>query len=92
MRRDHIHSAVTAAGAAGIDVASWTSLASLVEPETFKTLLRQLWEEGGRTLTAYTHGVAGTLVAIAAEWVQCPRKPSRPSRRYAASSERCRQA
>ena len=72
LRRDHIHSAVTAARAAGIDVASWASLASLVEPETFKTLLRQLWEEGGRTLTAYTHGVAGTLVAIAAEWVRMP--------------------
>ncbi len=72
LRRDHIHSAVTAASAAGIDVAYWTSLASLVEPETFKALLRHLWEEGGRTLTAYTHGVAGTLVAIAAEWVKLP--------------------
>ena len=72
LRRDHIHSAVTAACAAGIDVACWTSLASLVEPESFKALLRQLWEEGGRTLTAYTHGVAGTLVAIAAEWVKLP--------------------
>ena len=34
--------------------------------------MRQLWEEGGRTLTAYTHGVAGTLIAIAAEWVKAP--------------------
>ena len=72
LRRDHIHSAITAASAVGIDVACWTSLASLVEPETFKALLRHLWEEGGRTLTAYTHGVAGTLVAIAAEWVKLP--------------------
>jgi integrase len=72
LRRDHIHSAVTAASAAGIDVACWTSLASPVEHETFKALLRHLWEEGGRTLTAYTHGVAGTLVAIAAEWVKVP--------------------
>jgi excisionase family DNA binding protein len=72
LRRDHIHSAVTAASAAGIEVACWTSLASLVEPETFKALLRHLWEEGGRTLTAYTHGIAGTLVAIAAEWVKVP--------------------
>ena len=53
-------------------MAYWTSLASLVEPETFKALLRHLWEAGGRTLTAYTHGVAGTLVAIAAEWVKLP--------------------
>jgi integrase len=72
LRRDHIHSAVTAASAAGIDVACWQSLASLVEPESFKALLRQLWEEGGRSLTAYTHGVAGTLVTIAAEWVKLP--------------------
>ena len=72
LRRDHIHSAVTAASAAGIDVACWTSLASLVEPEPFKALLRHLWEEGGRALTAYTHGVAGTLVTIAAEWVRVP--------------------
>src|SRR5262249_18794062 len=62
----------TAASATGIDVACWTSLASLVEHDTFKALLRQLWEEGGRTLTAYTHGVAGTLVTIAAEWVKLP--------------------
>jgi hypothetical protein len=72
LRRDHIHSAVTAASAAGINVACWRSLASLIEPETFKALLRHLWEEGGRTLTAYTHGIAGTLVTIAAEWVKLP--------------------
>src|SRR5262249_650075 len=36
LRRDHIHSAVTAASATGIDVACWTSLASLVEHDTFK--------------------------------------------------------
>src|SRR4029453_6903118 len=72
LRRNHIHSAVTAASATGIDVACLTSLASLVEPETFKTLLRQLWKDGGRRLTAYTHGVAGTLIAIAAEWVKLP--------------------
>jgi integrase len=72
LRRDHIHSAVTAASAAGIDVGSWQSLASLVELETFKALLRLLWEEGGRRLTAYTHGVAGTLVTIVAEWVKLP--------------------
>jgi integrase/molybdopterin biosynthesis enzyme MoaB len=72
LRRNHIHSAVAAASAAGINVACWTSLANLVEPETFKALLRHLWEEGARTLTAYTHGVAGTLIAIAAEWVKLP--------------------
>jgi integrase len=72
LRRDHIHSAVTAAVAAGIDVRRLTSLASLVEIETFRSLLRHRWEGGGRKLTAYTHGVAGTLIAIATEWIKTP--------------------
>jgi hypothetical protein len=72
LRRDQIHSAVTAACAAGIEVDRLVSLASLVEPETFRALLRQLWAQDGRTLSAYTHGVAGTLVAIASEWVKAP--------------------
>ncbi len=69
LQRDHIHSAVTAAVAAGVDVAQWTSLANLVEVEVFKVLLRQRWQEDGRVLKAYTHGVAGTLIAIATEWI-----------------------
>jgi integrase len=48
------------------------SLASLVEVETFKKLMRQRWEEGGRKLTSYTDGVAGTLIAVAQEWVMVP--------------------
>jgi integrase len=72
LRRDHIHSAATAVGAAGIEITDLTSLASLVAPETFKALLRQLWNEDGRKLSAYTHGVAGTLIAIAAEWLEVP--------------------
>ena len=70
LRRDHIHSAVTAACAAGIDVERLTSLASLVEPDVFRALLRQCWVEDGRALSAYTHGVSGTLIAIASEWVK----------------------
>lgn len=72
LRRDHIHSAVTAAVDAGINLQRLTNLASLVEPETFKALLRQRWEEGARKLTSYTHGVGGTLIVIAAEWVKVP--------------------
>jgi integrase len=72
LRRDYIHSAVTAAVAAGIDPESLTSLASLVAPETFKALVRELWKRDGSKLSAYTHGVAGTLIAIAAEWVKAP--------------------
>ncbi len=69
LQRDHIHSAVTAAVAGGVELKLWTSLANLVEPEVFKLLLRQRWQEDGRVLKAYTHGVAGTLIAIATEWV-----------------------
>jgi integrase len=72
LRRDHIHSAVTAAVAAGIAAADLTSLANLAAPENFKALLRQRWSEDGRRLSAYTHGVAGTLIAIASEWVKMP--------------------
>jgi hypothetical protein len=72
LRRQHIHSAVTADSAVGVDVASWTSLASLADPETVTRLLRQLWEKNGHKLTAYTHGIARTLIAIAAEWVKGP--------------------
>jgi integrase len=69
LRRDHIHSAVTAAVAAGVEVPQLIALASLVEVETFKKLMRQRWEQDGRKLTSYTDGVAGTLIAIAKEWV-----------------------
>jgi Phage integrase family len=69
LHRDHIQSAVTAAVAAGVDVDRWGSLADIVDPEVFKRLLRQRWQEDGRELKSYTHGVAGTLIAIATEWV-----------------------
>ena len=72
LRRTHIHSAVTAAAAAGIPVAQITSLASLVEPETFRAILRHCWREDGDKLTAYSHGIAITLIAIASEWVKAP--------------------
>jgi integrase len=72
LRRDHVHSAVSTAIAVGIAPANLTSLASVVEPETFKALLRRRWHDDGDKLSAYTHGVAGTVIAIAAEWVKAP--------------------
>lgn len=47
-------------------------LKSLVELGTFKKILRYRWEGEDRKLTAYTHGLAGSLVAIAKEWVRVP--------------------
>jgi integrase len=72
LQRDHIHSAVTAAAAVGIDGSKLSGLASLVELVTFKKILRHRWESEGRKLSAYTHGVAGSLIAIAREWVRVP--------------------
>jgi integrase len=72
LRREQIHSAVSAAVAAGIDPTELTTLATLVAPGTFKAALRHRWKQDGGKLTAYTHGVAGTLVAIAQEWVKVP--------------------
>src|SRR5215216_3924532 len=70
LRRDQIHSAVHAAQKAGMDLRKFTSLAKLVEQETFRSLFRQLYNDAGQKLSAYAHGVAGTLIAIACEWVK----------------------
>jgi hypothetical protein len=90
LRRDHLHSAVTAAVAAGADVADLTSLGSLVAPDLFKALLRQRWNEDGRKLSAYTHGVAGTLIAIASEWVKVPPETLASQKTLRRKLERCR--
>jgi integrase len=72
LRRDQIHSAVTAAFAAGVDPKKLRSLADLIEVDTFKTIMRKLYEDDGSVLTAYSHGVAGTLITIAKEWAASP--------------------
>jgi integrase len=70
LQQTHIHSAASAAAAAGIPVDQITSLASLVEPETFRAILRHRWRGDGRKLSAFTHGLGITLTAIALEWVK----------------------
>jgi integrase len=72
LRQQHIHSAVSAAAAAGVPLSQLTSLASLVEPDTFRALLRHRWRQDGCRLSAYTHGVVVTLIVIASEWVKLP--------------------
>jgi integrase len=69
LQRTHIHSAASAAVAAGIPIDRLRSLADLVEPETFRAILRHRWREDGKRLSAYTHGLAVTLIAVAKEWV-----------------------
>jgi integrase len=70
LQKDHIHSAVTAAMGAGINSDAIGKLEQLVSLDIFKRVLRQRWESEGRKLSAYTHGVAGTLIAVATEWVK----------------------
>lgn len=70
LQRTHIASAATAAVASGIPVDHLRSLADLIEPETFRALLLYRWREDGRTLTAYTHGLAITLTDVASNWVK----------------------
>lgn len=72
LQRQHIHSAADAAIAAGMPVQSVTSLACLMEPSAFRTILRQRWQHDGRRLSAYTQGIALTLTAVAAEWCKLP--------------------
>src|SRR5262249_55005312 len=70
LQRTHIHSAATAALAAGVPVDRLLALADLVEPETFRAVLRHRWRQDGKRLSAFTHGLGVTLIAIAKEWVR----------------------
>jgi integrase len=72
LRRDHIHLAASAACAAAITAERLTSLAQLVDPETFRAVLRHLWVKRGNKITSYTRDVANALITIAAEWVRVP--------------------
>ena len=72
LRRDHIHLAVSAACSAGIDPNQLTCLSRLVEPEMFRTILRQQWKERGQKPTSYIVSLASVLIKIAAEWVKVP--------------------
>ena len=72
LRRDYIHLAVSAACAAGADSAALTSLGQLVEPNMFRTILRQQWRKNGQKVTGYVVDLATGLIKIAAEWVKAP--------------------
>jgi integrase len=72
LRRDHIHLAASAASSAGTDPNRLTALSRLVEPEMFRTILRQQWKERGQKSTSYVVSLASVLIKIAAEWVKVP--------------------
>jgi integrase len=72
LQQEHIHSAASAAVAAGMSVGQLTSLAILVQPGTFRAVLGHLWQHDGRKVSAYSVGIGTTLTAIAVEWVRAP--------------------
>jgi integrase len=72
LRRSYIHLAASAACSAGGEISQLTSLSRLVEPETFKAILRQQWTENGKELSAHLKGLADVLITMASEWVKAP--------------------
>ena len=72
LRRSYIHLAVSAACYAGGEIGQLTSLSRLVEPETFKAILRQQWTENGKKFTAHISSLADVLITMASEWVKVP--------------------
>ena len=70
LRRTQIQVAARAAVAAGIPVGQLTSLASLVEPDTFRAILRHRWQHDGRTLSFFANGLAEALIEIGDKWAK----------------------
>jgi integrase len=69
LRRDQIHSAVTALVESGIKPSTIRSLADLVSPDHFKRILRQRVDNVGGADNAFNRGIGHALIQIAHEWV-----------------------
>ena len=63
LRRNQIHSAVTALVDSGIDPQAIKGLACLVEPEAFKRIMRRRIEMPGSERNAFNHGLARRAAA-----------------------------
>ena len=72
LRRSYIHLAASVACYAGGEIGQLTFLSRLVEPETFKAILRQQWTENGKELSPHLKGLADVLITMASEWVKVP--------------------
>lgn len=70
LRRHYIHLAATAACDAGIKASKLTSLSKLVEPETYRAILRQQWPKSGNKPSAHLLALANDLITVASEWVK----------------------
>jgi integrase len=70
LRRHYIHLATTTACDAGIKATKLTSLGKLVEPATFRVILRQQWQKHGGKSSPHLLGLADGLIILASEWVK----------------------
>src|SRR5207244_3764641 len=70
LRRVQIHAAVTALVNAGTKPSEIESLADLVAPDAFKTILRQRYQAANGRDNAFNRDLAEALVQIAREWVK----------------------
>jgi integrase len=70
LRRHYIHLATTAACDAGFKPSRLTSLGKLVEPEIFRSILRQQWQKNGGKASAHLIALAADLIALASEWAE----------------------
>jgi integrase len=70
LRRHYIHLAATAACEAGVKARRLTSLRKLVEPDIFRSILRQQWRKNGGKPSAHLLGLANELIALATEWLK----------------------
>jgi integrase len=67
LRRDEIHSAVTALVKSGVNPSAIQSLADLVSPNNFKSILRKRLE---CETSVFNHLLGKTLVQLARDWVK----------------------
>jgi integrase len=72
LRRHYIFTAANAACCSGTPIAQLTSLRHLVEPPTFRAILRHQWEKCGGKATPYLVDLASVLIVLATEWVRAP--------------------
>jgi integrase len=70
LRRQQIHSAVTALVQSGTHPGSLVALDDLVTPDAVRSILRHRFVQVGRIANAYNDGIGKTLVSIAREWVE----------------------
>jgi integrase len=71
-RRSSIHSAVDGAVRSGVEPHCIHSLASLVQEDVFKLVLRHFYKLADGKPNANTRAVAVALLAVAKEWVKVP--------------------